>query len=104
MALIDAFLKQTVKIKPYIRTAGGEPVYGREETRKCRLERGCNLQTVYKNADGQIDQIVANAKMYCRGEAIPDRSVVLFDGREYIVIKCSVLGGFTDDHLEVYLE
>lgn len=104
MALIDAFLKQMVKIKPYIRTAGGEPVYGREETRKCRLERGCNLQATYKDPDGQIDQILANARMFCRGEPIPDRSVVSFEGREYTVIKCFVASGFRDDHLEVYLE
>ncbi len=104
MALIDAFLKQTVKIKPYIRTAGGETVYGREETRKCRLERGGTLKTAYKYQDGQIDQILANARMFCRGEPIPDRSVVSFEGHEYTVLKCFVASGFRDDHLEVYLE
>lgn len=104
MALIDAFLKQTVKIKPFVRVAGGEIVYGREETRRCRLERGSNLQTTFKDPDGQIDQVIASARMFCRGEPIPDRSAVTFDGREYTVLKCFVLNGFKDDHLEVYLE
>ena len=42
MALIDAFLKKTVRIKPYVRDAGGEIIYGKEEQRKCRI---CLLYT-----------------------------------------------------------
>ena len=104
MALIDGFLKQIVAIKPYLREASGGPVYGEEETRRCRLQRGKNLQTVYKNADGQVDQTIADTKMFCTGAAIPERSIVTYEGREYIVLKCYVLNGFQDSHLEVYLE
>lgn len=104
MALIDAFLKQTVTIKPFVREASGGPVYGRVETRRCRLERGKNLQTTYKNADGQIDQTLADTKMFCTGTAIPERSIVTYEGKEYTVLKCYVSVGFKDDHLEVYLQ
>ena len=104
MALIDAFLKQTVRIKPYVRDAGGEIIYGKEEWRKCRLERGSNLRTTYKNPDGQIDQVLANAKLFCVGKFIPEKSVVIYEDKEFTVIKCFVLNGFRDDHLEVYLE
>ena len=104
MALIDAFLTQTAAIKPFIRAASGELIYGDEERRPCRIEQGANLEaSTYSVADGQIDQIVANARMYCRGDAIPNRSIVICDGREYTVIKCSVLRGFHAGHLEVYL-
>jgi len=104
VALIDGFLRQTVTIKPYIREASGGPVYGDEEVRRCRLQRGRNLQTVYKNADGQIDQTLADTKMFCTGAAIPERSIVIYEEREYIVLKCHILNGFQDSHLEVYLE
>lgn len=104
MALIDGFFRQTVKIKPYIREASGGPVYGDEEERRCRLQRGQNLRTVHKNADGQIDETIADTKMFCTGAAIPERSIVTYEEREYIVLKCRVLNGFQDSHLEVYLE
>ena len=104
MALIDAFLKKTARIKPYIRDAGGEVIYGEEEYRKCRLQRGGNLRTTYKNPDGQIDQVLANAKMFCTGMPIPAKSIITCDGEEFVVMRCDVATGFSDDHLEVYLE
>lgn len=104
MALIDAFLKWTAQIKPYLRDAGGEILYGETESRKCRMQRGGNLRTTYKNPDGQIDQVIANAKMFCTGEPIPTKSIVIFEGKEYVVMRCDVATGFSDNHLEVYLE
>ena len=104
MALIDAFLKKTVRIKPYVRDAGGEIIYGKEEQRKCRMQRGGNLRATYKNPDGQIDQVLANAKMFCTGKLIPTKSIVICDGKEYVVMRCDVATGFLDNHLEVYLE
>ena len=104
MAIIEGFFTQTVIVKPFLRQGSGEPVYGKTEPRKCRLERGLNLKTVYKDRDGQIDQNVASAKMFCVGTPIPPRSIVTFEGAEYTVINCRDHGGFVGDHLEVYLE
>lgn len=103
MSLIEAFFRQTVTVTPYIREGNGEPIYGAAETRKCRLERGRHIQTTYKNPDGQIDEVVANAKMFCTGNPIPEKSLVTFDGQDMTVIRCAVMNGFNDHHLEVYL-
>lgn len=104
MALIEMFFTQTAAVTPFERMGNGVPIYGQTYTIKCRLERGKHLQNVYKNLDGTGDSIVANAKMFCVGEAIPDRSLVVCDGQEFTVINCDVKNGFADDHLEVYLE
>lgn len=104
MALIDVFLRDDVTIKPYIREASGEPVYGESFTRKARLSAGRNLQTTYKNPDGQIDQVLVSATMFCTGSPFPPKSVVTFMGVDYIVIRCRPLKGFESSHLEVYLE
>ena len=104
MSLISFALRQMVTIKPYLREGAGESIYGRTEQRRCRLERGKNLKTVYKNPSGQIDEKVACAKMICEGPPIPPRSIVTFEGERYTVINCYVANGFKDNHLEVYLE
>lgn len=104
VSLISFALRQTVTIKPYLREGAGESIYGPAEQRRCRLERGKNLKTVYKNPSGQIDQIVASAKMFCEGPPIPPRSIVIFENERYTVINCYVANGFKDHHLEVYLE
>jgi len=102
--MIESFFTKQVVIKPFIRQGSGEPVYGEIETRKCRMERGLNLKTVYKNPDGQIDDTAASAKMFCVGKPIPPRSIVTYEGQEFTVINCADHGGFSNDHLEVYLE
>lgn len=104
MALIDMFLTDTVKVIPFIKFGDGEPVYGSPENRKCRFELNSHLMSVYKNPDGEIDQVLSNAEMFCTGSFIPERSKVQYNGHEYTVIKCHVLNGFDSDHLEVYLE
>ena len=104
MGMIEAFFTQTVTIKNYVRQGSGEPIYGKMEMRKCRIESGLNMKTVYKNPDGQIDQTVASARMFCVGPPIPPRSIVTFEGQELTVINCRDHGGFANDHLEVYLE
>lgn len=104
MSLIKAFLKQDITIKPFIRQGSGEPVYGQETARKCRIERGANLKVVYKNPSGSIEEVTAIARLYCLGDPIPARSVVTHDGTEYTVISCVVMTAFKDHHLEVYLE
>lgn len=103
MPLIEAFFKQTATIRPYLREGGGGPLYGEEETRACRMERGRHIQTVYKYVDGQVDEVLANAKMFCIGDLIPEKSLVIYDGQEMTVIQCKVATGFKDHHLEVYL-
>ena len=104
MPMIEAFFTQRVTIKSFVREGNGEPLYGKEETRKCRLELSPNLRTVSKNAGGQIDQVPASARMFCVGSPIPARSIVVHDGQEYTVISCASMGGFAGDHLEVFLE
>lgn len=104
MGLISYLLCQTATITPFIREGAGEPIYGDPETRPCRMERGLHLQHTYKNPSGSLDQSPANAKMFCEGEKIPERSLVTCDGQTFVVINCEVKNGFADNHLEVYLE
>ena len=102
MALIEFFFRQTATIRPFLRDAGAEPIYGDSETRECRLQRGKYL-TQAGGASGTVDQIAGNAKMFCVGNPIPSRSIVECDGQEYVVIDCAVKNGFADHHLEVML-
>lgn len=104
MGLISLFFMQNAVITPFVREGSGGPIYGETEIRPCRLERGKHLRNVYKNLDGSGDETVANAKLFCEGEAIPERSIVVCDGQEFVVIDCEVKNGFADNHLEVYLE
>jgi hypothetical protein len=104
MGLINLFLQQEAIVLPYLRQGSGEPIYGEAERRKCRLERGANLKVTYKNADGALEQVVANALMFCVGEPIKPKSKVTVNGNDYIVINCVIAAGFNDSHLEVYLE
>lgn len=103
MSLIELFFGQIAIITPFVREASGEPVYGPPDVRKCRMERGKHL-TTGGGASGTVDQTVAQAKMFCVGEPIPERSIVECDGQVFIVINCEVMRGFADNHLEVYLE
>lgn len=104
MSMIGFLLRQTAVIRPWIRSANGEDIYGEEETRSCRLQRRRDLEHTYKNPDGAMDQVVARAKMFCEGTPIPERSLVTVDGAEYIVIECYRAFGFSEDHLEVVLQ
>ena len=104
MSLIEMFFTQSATITPFVREGNGEPVYGKTETRPCRMERGKHLQNVYSNNDGTVDQALASAKMFCTGAPIPERSLVVCDGQEFVVINCEIKNGFADNHLEVYLE
>lgn len=103
MSLIELFFTQTATITPFVREGSGCPIFGTPETRKCRMERGRHLMGG-GSADGTVDQIVANARMFCVGDAIPSRSRVTCDGQDFVVISCEVMRGFADNHLEVYLE
>ena len=102
--MIDFLLNQTAIVTPWERYADGEDIYAEAEERPCRISHRENLETTYKNPSGQIDQIRANAKMYCKGEKIPERSLVSCDGEEYVVVKCYRARGFAESHLEVYLQ
>ena len=104
MALIDFLLTQTASITPWVRYANGDDIYGEPETRKCRLQYMRDLETNYKNPSGQIDQVIARAKMFCTGDTIPERSQVVIDGEKFIVLRCYHARGFTNDHLEVTLQ
>lgn len=104
MGLIDLFFTQTATIKPFSHMGNGEPVFKAEETRACRMERGKNLRTIGKGSNGDIEEIVAHARMFCTGAEIPSRSIVTCEGQEFTVINCVIMNGFADNHLEVYLE
>lgn len=109
MPFIDFFLRQEVTIRPYSHRGNGGDVYKDAEKRKCRIERGCNLATTYKNPDGEVVQTVAHAKMWCLGTPIPAGSIVIHTDdngitTEMVVIQSRVATGFADDHLEVLLE
>ena len=104
MSMIRFLLRQTATIRPWVRYANGEDIYGKEETRKCRLQRTRDLEHTYKNPAGTMDQVVARAKMFCTGDQIPERSIVTVDGQEYIVLECYRAFGFLEDHLEVRLQ
>ena len=103
MSLISSLFTQEVTIYPFIREGAAEPIYGESETRKCRLQRGRYL-TNTSGADGTADQVTANAKLFCEGLPIPERSRILFDDSEYVVINCAAKNGFADHHLEIYLQ
>lgn len=104
MSMIGFLLRQTATIRPWIRFANGEDIYGETEERKCRLQRTRDLEHTYKNPAGGMDQVLARAKMFCTGEPIPERSIVTVDGAEYIVLECYRAVGFSEDHLEVVLQ
>jgi len=104
MSMIGFLLRQTATIRPWIRSANGEDIYGDEETRACRLQRRRDLEHTYKNPSGTMDQVLARATMFCEGTPIPERSIVTVDETEYIVIECYRAFGFTEDHLEVVLQ
>lgn len=104
MSMIRFLLRQTAVIKPWIRYANGEDIYGDPEERPCRLQRTRDLEHTYKNPDGTLDQVVARAKMFCTGDPIPERSIVTVDENEYIVLECYRAFGFGEDHLEVVLQ
>lgn len=104
MSMIGFLLRQTATVEPWIRSANGKDFYGPPEERKCRVQRGRDLEHTYKNPAGAMDQTLTRAKMFCTGEAIPERSKVTVDGEEYIVLECYRAFGFGEDHLEVELQ
>lgn len=103
--LIDFLLRQECTIRPCLREAEGQDVYGEPETRKCRIQADRQLNHTYVNPDGPLDQNIGNqTKMFCTGEIIPTRSIVECDGQKYIVVRCYKAYGFSQDHLEVLLQ
>lgn len=101
--MIDFLLRQRCTVRPWLRTEGGEDVYGEAEERKCRVQTGRNLQNA-SGADGAADTVPAMAMMFCTGERIPERSLVTCEGRTYIVVICREAQGFAQKHLEVTMQ
>ena len=104
MSMISFLLRQNATIYPFVRHANGDDIYGDPETRKCRLQQTRDLEHTYKNPAGAMDQVLCRTKMFCTGEPIPERSKVVVDSLEYIVIECYRAFGFGEDHLEVTLQ
>ena len=103
MSLIEMLFTQQATITPFLREGNAEPIYGEVESRKCRIERGRYLVNT-AGANGTADQVVANARMFCVGQSIPERSLIDSDGQQYVVINCVIMNGFGDHHLELYLQ
>ena len=104
MSLIKPFLTEEITIEPFVRVGGGQIVYGEKETRPCRIEPAPNTKVVYKNPHGALAETVASATVFCEGEEIPVNSKVYCNGHEMRVIKCALMRGFGQHHLEVSLE
>ena len=102
MGLIALLLNQECTVRPYIRMGGGEPLFGEEETRPCRLERGQH-QVCFRRDSGQTDQVEARARLFCEGGEIPPGSRVTCEGESYTVANCVGYRRFDLDHQEVYL-
>lgn len=103
MPFIEAFLKDTVIVRPFKFEGDGEPVFDAAETRKARVELNPALANRVAG-NTSIDEVPAKARMFCTGSFIPTRSRVEFEGEEYTVRQCSVCKGFSFSHLEVILE
>ena len=104
-SLIAWSFRQTCTVKPHLRVANGKDIYGPEEQRPCRIQNGAHLRHTYKNPSGVLDQKEARATMYCEGDKIPPRSVVICDGESYIVIDSYAARGLNGvHHWEVYLQ
>lgn len=104
MSLIEWSFRQTAIIRPFVCQGNGGPVYGNEEMRKCRLQRGNHLSELKSTIYGSGDVSKANALMFTTGEAIPERSIVTVGDKEYIVLGCTVMTAMRDHHLEVVLQ
>lgn len=102
MPFIDAFLRDSVTVYSFSHEGDGEPIYGAREERKARVELNPTLVSRVAG-DTSIDAVPAKARMFCKGNPIPMRSKVTYDGKDYIVLQCDVLKGFTFSHLEVIL-
>lgn len=100
--LIDFLLRQRCLITPWLGYEDGRDVYGEAEERACRVQEGSKL-TDAGGVSGEADARAAAALMFCRGEAVPERSRVACEGREYIVTACRRARGFGEEHLEVTL-
>jgi len=107
VSFIELSFRQTATIRPFIRHGNGGAVYGPNEERRCRLQRGNHLQDLRSLKDtnyGSGDVSGANALMFTTGDAIPEKSVVTVNGEEYIVLGCTVMTAMRDHHLEVILQ
>lgn len=105
MSVIERFFTQVVTIKPFIREGSGMPVYGDTETRKCRLEFGIKHRSPRgRGASGVLDTTTAGCRMFCCGEPIPMKSIVIYKDMEFVVADCHIMRAFSVSHLEVELE
>ena len=104
MGFISAFLTETITIEPYERFGGGEILYGPPEERPCRIQPIPETKIVYKNPSGSLVETVAAALIFCEGEEIPVNSKITCKGHEHRVIKCALMRGFGQHHLEVTID
>lgn len=101
--LIDWLLRQQCIIFPYLKTEDGEDRYGNAQTRCCRLQENRRSET-YAGVYGTADPAPAHAMLYCHGQDIPLRSVILCGEKTYTVSGCRRVSALGQDHLEVMLD
>lgn len=107
MSLIESLFTQEARIELFAGLEDAAPVYRETPPRKCRLEVYNRMEKVGVQGgirvNGRVDNIGANALMFCTGAPIPARSIVTVDGESYTVTECAEARGFGLDHLEVKL-
>ena len=107
MTIPGCLLNQTCRIRPYLREAMGESLYGDWETRRCRVETAPVIRTVPVSVGGRIEEIPVRARMFTEGGLIPVLSEVeiclLGQTQKMRVLQLSVMWGLTYSHLEAAL-
>ena len=101
--MIRAFLRDTCRVRPFLRQGTGKALYGEEEERPCRLENGVAERVVYKDPSGRILEEVSNARLFTLGEPLPAGSEVCCGERVMRVLSCAEMAAFGRHHLEVLL-
>lgn len=101
--MIRAFLRDTCRIRPYLRNGMGQALYGEEEVRPCRLEDGVQEKVVYMDPSGRILEEVSTARLFTLGEPVPAGSQVRCGERCMRVLTCEEMVAFGRHHLEVLL-
>ena len=102
--MIAFLLNQSAIVLPFKRDLGGDVEYDMPYQVKCRIDTGKKLVKAI-TAYGDVQAVVANAIMFVeQTELIPPKSKIIGKNREYVVIRCDEMIGFSESHLEVYLE
>ena len=96
-------LPTVCRIRPYLREAAGESLYGAWEERRCRVEPAPAWHTVRVESRGIIEEVPVQARMFLCGGAIPVLSEVEVGGVRMRALTVSAMWGMGQNHVEVAL-